>query len=126
MPQFEAHHVSGGWLEIIKLTAALDQAGFDRVWARGMRALAMQKPGWIRILGVAITGELFQAKPELDDPERLEATRRPPLWTSSFGDKVPDYVEGEAINPLSIGPLIIRVWKGQSIMIIDPHRIWMR
>ena len=114
---------SGGWLEFLKLIAAMDQAGLDRAWARVMHALAMQKPGRIQILGVAITPDAPQPEPEVDDPERRKATRRPPCWLSSFGDKVPDYVEREAIDPLSIRPLIISVWKGQSIRVIHPRRI---
>ena len=115
---------SGGWLEILKLVEGLVTAGYDRARAGIMHANARQKH--VQILGVALAEDPLQPETPVDDQERERATRRPPHWRNSFGDDIPDYVEGKDVRPLSIRPLVVRVYKGQSLRVICWDRIRMR
>ena len=92
-------------MEILKLVDAMNKAGFDRAWARVMRALAIQDH--VQILGAGLSEDPVLPEPVVDDPLREQSTRRPPNWLNSWGETIPRNAEGEEVHPLSLRPFSV-------------------
>eukprot|EP00959_Pyramimonas_sp_CCMP1952_P067502 1409053-Pyramimonas_sp.AAC.1 len=91
---------SGGWIEAAVIVEMLDDAGYDRAWARCIHALAQLPRHAVQVLGVNMTNA--------EDGPAAE----PAYWDKSFGRKSPafDYVDRGApmVTPKTRVPLLFR------------------